>query len=225
MSTIKIFVAVILLLTCINTYANADETLRWYEDRDEAFAIAEEQNKYVFLVFGKNSCGNCNAVKGHINEPSISEIVSKNFVLWYCNSDIQEKRAQAQKYRDNYDGSIKLPLVCVINPLEPLPALSYSIDYINANKIQEILTSHLPTSTEDLADIPNKVYISNKTLTISNENMNETIFVYTIHGQLIDSFDKKEAEIIRSAGSYPDGILLIKSSLGWRLKIINYANL
>jgi len=221
---LKSIIVITFLLTCVNTYIEAADIPKWYDNREEAFAIAKEENKYIFLVYGRSTCGVCNTVKGYINEPPISDIVNKSFILWYCDINIQGKMEEARVYRDNYDGTISIPLLCVIDPLDSVPALSYSIGYRTSSKIQEILNSHMPTSNEDLADISNKVYITNNTLTISNESVNEHIYVYTINGRLIDSFDKKDHEIIRSAGSYPEGILLIKSSQGWNLKISNYVN-
>jgi hypothetical protein len=193
----------------------------WHEDRNEAITLAKEQGKYVFLLYGRTTCGNCNAAKKYISEAPLNEIILENFILWFCDIDIPERRAQASDYREYYSESITLPLLCVINPDDPMPALSYSTDKKNAEEIEAILNANLPTANEDIAIIPNKAYIANNILTISNFNMNEIIHIYTTTGQLLDSFDKKDNTVTRRIYSYPKGILFISSSLGWNLKVIN----
>lgn len=208
-------------MLCVNTYIKAADDPKWYEDREEALAIAKEQNKYVFLLYGRNSCSNCNAAKKFINRSPIKDIVQDNFILWFCNIDIAEKKSQAQGYRAYFDGGVTLPLLCVIDPLDPMPALSYSTDYQSDEEIQAILKSNMPTANEKIALLSNNISISDNMLTISNDNFDETISIYTISGQLIDSFNKKENIINRSTYSYPKGLLLINSSSGWNIKIMN----
>lgn len=214
-------VVIITLFLCLNCYVNAADDVKWYEDRDEALTLAKEQNKYVLLLYGRTTCGNCAAAKKFINEAPINAIVQQNFILWFCNVDIPEKKAQASVYRNYYDGGITFPLLCVINPQEPIPALSYTVGYKTAKQIEAILNNNMPTSNQEIDAESNIVYLSDQMLTISNNYNDETIYVYTISGQLVDSFDKKDFSIIRNAYAYPKGLLLISSSKRWDIKVYN----
>jgi DNA polymerase III delta prime subunit len=213
------FVIILTLLLCINNYAKASGDPVWYEDREEAFTLAKEEGKYVLLLYGRPGCGNCQAAKQYIREAPLNAIVLENFILWFCDHDIPEKRAQGREYREQYPGTF--PLLCVIDPDDPMPPLSHSVDRKTANEIAAILNAHLPNANGFFVNSPNKAYIAGHTLVISNSDMNETIRIYTVSGQLIDSFDKKDRTTARSAHSYPGGILLVNSSSGWNLKIRN----
>ena len=214
------FVIIVIMLLCINNRAKASDDLIWYEDRNEVITLAKEQGKNILLLYGRTTCGNCNAAKKYINEAPLNKIVLENFILWFCNIDIPEKKAQALDYRAYYDESITLPLLCVIDPDNPMPALSYSTNRKNAEEIAAILNANLPTANEEITAVPNKAYIADNTLVISSANTNETLRIYTISGQLIDSFDKKDNTATRSTYTYPKGMLIINSSSGWSLKII-----
>lgn len=52
-------IAFAILLLSIHNYIHAAEEQKWYEDRDEAFTAAKEQNKYVLLLYGRTGCANC----------------------------------------------------------------------------------------------------------------------------------------------------------------------
>lgn len=214
------FVIIVIMLLCINNRAKASDDLIWYEDRNEVITLAKEQGKNILLLYGRTTCGNCNAAKKYINEAPLNKIVLENFILWFCNIDIPEKKSQALNYRAYYDESITLPLLCVIDPDNPMPALSYSTNRKNAEEIAAILNANLPTANEEITAVPNKAYIADNTLVISSANTNETLRIYTISGQLIDSFDKKDNIATRSTYTYPKGMLIINSSSGWSLKII-----
>lgn len=214
-------IVIITLFLCLNNYTKASDDVKWYEDRDEALTLAKEQNRYVLLLYGRTTCGNCIAAKKFINEAPINTIVQENFILWFCDADIPAKKAQGLVYRNYYDGGITFPLLCVINPQEPVPALSYSVNYKNAKEIEAILNNNMPTTNQVINSGSNIVYLSDKMLTISNDYFDETVYVYTITGQLIDSFDKKDFNIIRNANAYPKGLLLISSSKGWSIKVHN----
>lgn len=216
------FIVIAILLFCIHNYINAADEQKWYEDRDEAFAIAKEQNKYVFLLHGRTGCGNCKAAKKFISEPPLNQMVEESFILWFCDYDILEKREQAREYIEYFNTNITFPLLCPINPYKPLPALAYHFGYRTAEQIETILTNNLPTANEDITVQQSYAYISDNILTISNEIAKETIQIYTITGQLIDSFDKIDNTTIRNASFYPKGVLLINSTQGWSMKIINW---
>lgn len=216
------YIAIVMLFVCINNLVQAADDQTWYENRDEALAVAKEQHKNILLLYGRTTCPNCNAAKKFISESPINEIVLNDFILWFCDIDKDEKKAQAAEYRAFYETGITLPLLCVIDPDRPLPALSYSTGYKNADQIRTILNNDLPTANEDIFAISNQACIAGSILTISTNHIHETIRVYTSAGQLIDSFDKKEPVMMRNAYAYPTGVLIVNSSLGWSIKIANH---
>ena len=215
----KIKFIVVILLIFVSSNARASNI--WYESRDEAFATAKEQNKNVLLLYGRTTCSNCNSVKQYINNAPISRIITESFILWFCDIDIPEKKTEGLGYRAYYAESITLPLLCTIDPHNPMPALSYSTNRKTAKEIEAILKDNLPTANEEVAPTLNNVYIHNNTLTISNNSINETINIYTTAGQLIDSFNKKDNIITRNVFSYPKGVVFVNSSQGWSCKVVN----
>ena len=217
----KIRSIVAILLVCVISNAKASDDQEWYKSRDEAFAIAKEQNKNVLLLYGRTTCIICNTAKQNINNAPINQIIAQSFILWFCDIDTLKKKEEALEYRAHYTDGIPLPLLCTIDPHNPMPALSYSIGGKTVNEIEAMLKDNLPTANEEVAQIPNNAYISDNTLTISNNSANETISVYTIAGQLIDSFDKKDNVITRTIYSYPKGVVVVNSSQGWSRKIVN----
>ena len=217
----RFLVIAMLPLLCMSHYMEASDDQKWYEDRDEAFALAKEEGKFVLLLYGKTKCDNCNAAKEHISKAPIDKIISDYFVLWFCDYDILEKRAQGVGYQEFYEGSIFLPLLCVIDPEKPMPALSYSTGGKTAREIENILKANQPTANENITTIFNEVYVVDNELVVSNINVNETISIYTISGQMIDSFVKRDNIITRNIRSYPKGILLVCSSQRWTVKVVN----
>ena len=218
----RFLIIAMLSLLCMSHYIKASDDLKWYEDRDEAFALAKEEGKYVFLLYGSTVCPYCNTAKEHISKAPINKIIQDNFILWFCDATIPEKQAQGEAYKAYYENSIIYPLICVIDPNNPMPALSYSTNRKNEAEILAILKANIPTANENVIEPFSKVYIVNNVLTISNEIVNEIISIYTISGQMLDSFDKKDNTMFtRNVGIYPKGILLVCSSNGWYVKVIN----
>lgn len=193
---------------------------KWHRDKATAINTAKEQKKNILLLYGRNTCPRCNAAKEIINEASINQIVNKNFILWYCNIDNEIKKKQGIEYREVLgQESIPLPLLCVIDPNNPEPALASSTGGKNQNEIKDFLNSYLPTSNEPISGIITNAYINENVLYLSNITENEMIHVYTLDGLLIDSFEKNDKQITRNVFSYPKGVLLISSSKGWNIKI------
>ena len=218
----RFLIIAMLPLLCMSHYTKASDDQKWYEDRDEAIALAKEEGKFVFLLYGSTVCPHCNATKEHIGKAPINKIIRDNFILWFCDATIPEKEAQGAGYKAYYENRIIWPLICVIDPNHPMPALSYSTNEKNADEIQAILNANMPTANENVIEPFSKVYIVNNVLTISNEIVNEIISIYTISGQMLDSFDKKDNTMFtRNVGIYPKGILLVCSSHGWYVKVIN----
>ena len=197
--------------------ADEDEGLKWYEERTEAFAAAKKENKNVLLFWGNNSCGSCIGTKLRLNQTALKEIVDESFIPWFCDAD---RSRQADDYTALYF-AISYPLICIIDPNDSIVPLSYSIGSASVEKLRIMLTENLPTATESILATSPKAYIADNRLALSNTTTDETISIYTINGQLVDSFVKKEYSITKSTSSLPKGILIIKSSEKWTVKIVN----
>lgn len=195
----------------------SDENAIWYESKEEAFAIAKEQNKYVFLLLGDKTCGNCNIVKNYLDMPELKEIADKSYILWFCDSNnSDEGNVYDQMYPSAY-----IPLVCIIDPNDPMAPLYHSVGLISARKLRTLLKDNRPTANENIPDTATQAYISGNMLTLSNTFTDEVISIYSLNGLLIDLFPKKEYSIARVISSLPKGLLLISSSEKWARKIFN----
>jgi thioredoxin-related protein len=194
----------------------------WHRDRTEAFDAAKKQKKNILLLYGRNTCSNCNDAKEIIkNDPAVNKIIEENFILWFCNIDNEVKIKQGSEYRAAFAASsVPLPLLCIINPYNPVPALASSIGARDQNEIQHFLNGNLPAVNEEIYRIPANAFITDNSLTVSNTVENEIIYVYTAGGQLIDSFEKTNHIITRNATTYPKELLLINSSRGWSMKLL-----
>lgn len=193
----------------------------WYRDKEQALDAAKKENKHVLLLYGRNTCGNCRAAKGFINETSINKITDESFILWFCDVDLDGYNIEYYHKAQADKGSVTFPLLCVIDPYKPIPALDYTTNYVNQEQIENLLNGNLPTANEDIYSVPTSAFITNNQLTISNTTANEMINVYTINGQLIDFFEKTNNITTRNASSYPKGVLLVSSSQGWNMKLTN----
>lgn len=194
-----------------------DNSSNWYESKEEAFSVAKEQNKHVLLIMGSDDCSNCKIVKNFLNRPELKVITDKSYILWYCDTN---KSDEGYVYDGMYP-SAYIPLVCIINPNDPMSPLHHSNGMVSANNLKTALENNQPTGNQTISDITTQAYISDNTLTLSNVFTDEIISIYTLNGQLVDLFPKKEYTITRIIPSLPTGLLLICSSEKWSRKILN----
>lgn len=213
-----ISIALLLFTATYICAADEDEELMWYEDRTEAFAAAKKENKNILLFWGNNSCSSCTITKLRLNQAALRELVDENFILWFCDTDRSD---QANDYVALYHFAISYPLICIIDPNDSIVPLSYSTGSANVEKLRTMLTEYLPTANESILATSPKAYIADNLLALSNTTADETISIYTVYGQLVDSFVKKEYSIIRNTSSLPKGILIVRSSEKWTAKIVN----
>ena len=85
----------------------------WFTTRAEAFAEAKRTGKKVFMICGRDTCGNTMYTKDvSCEDPSVKTKLIAKCVLWYTNCDTQ--------FDENHyywpSGSFTLPIVCVIDP-------------------------------------------------------------------------------------------------------------
>ena len=201
-----------------------DEALIWLDDKEEVFKLAKEQNKLIFLLSGRTSCGICNRTRAYLDTTTnLRQMVDDNYIMWFSNYDSPPEKAEVLIYIQHLlnGGAKTLPLVAIINPNEPNVYVS---SYWGSRS-----ATFLETFLEEASEItPNEVFnsqdskaaIFNNRLFVSNNIDNETISIFTITGQKIYTIQKKEQSINIDASSLPNGILILNSSKGWSSKVI-----
>ena len=121
----KKILAFLFILFSVNCYG-----VEWVSDRDEAVSRAIAEGKMILLLAGRDTCGNCNYMRHTVMElPDISEILNDSYVCWYC---IVDTSTQWYPYAGGL-GSFTLPLICVIDPADPLVYLDRSTSVVYAD--------------------------------------------------------------------------------------------
>lgn len=123
---LTIFAATSLLL-CLNSFFCTAEDLIWLEDKNEVFRLAKEQDKQIFLLVGRPTCGNCQRTFGYFNDPEgpLRQIIEDGYILWYSLRDNAARKAEVKVYTEEFDGIAKsLPFLYVINPEDSLHSVA-----------------------------------------------------------------------------------------------------
>ena len=116
-----------MILSFSNTFFCAAEDLTWTYDKEEAFRLAKEQDKYVLLFVGNPGCGICNGIIANFtNEQPLRQIIDKEYILWYFDHYNNNNNAEKMKLISMYttiflgNGVAKYyPLIYLINPYDP----------------------------------------------------------------------------------------------------------
>ncbi|MDR0796749.1 MAG: thioredoxin family protein [Tannerella sp.] len=196
----------------------------WNKDKDEVFKLAKEQGKFILLFAGRESCGNCQHTSDVFNDPErpLKQIIDDNYICWYSNTP--SSRVYEENAREYIDQILALrpsalPLLSVINPHEPGKNVAILWGKQDVETLKKMLSAY--TVSNETIRSENNVTISGNVLYITNRTKNEQIYVFTLSGQHVASFDKKEYHTAFNASHFPKGILVIHSSTGWSVKIIN----
>lgn len=117
--------------------------LTWHASRAEAVTAARNSAKLILLLAGRDTCGNCTYMKTTVCEsPAVRALIDGNYVCWYCPIDYS---SEWEAYRGGL-GGFTLPLICVIDPGDPLNYLDRSTSIQAISVFQPRLLDHLPTS-------------------------------------------------------------------------------
>ena len=85
----------------------------WFTKRADAFAEARRTGKKVFMICGRDECGNTMYTKNvSCEDPTVKAKLIAKCVLWYTNCDTQLD--ENRYYWPT--GTFTLPLVCIIDP-------------------------------------------------------------------------------------------------------------
>lgn len=199
----------------------------FYKSKSEAFEKAKAEGKYVFLMAGRNTCSSCYRTAAAILTEEVQAIIKESYIVWYIDWDYTKRNhfAEGRIYYEAIVGRNEgknLPATCIIDPEIPEEVLHFDFQQNTIALLISFLSiENRPVANETIALHSNKAYISENTLFISNENSNETITVYTMTGQVVSSFQKRETEKTVDTKAFPKGVLIIKSSAGWSAKLIS----
>ena len=108
----------------------------WFTRRDEALAEAKRTGKKVFLIRGRDTCGNTMFTKNtSCEDPAVKAKLIAKCVLWYCNID-GAYGDESKRYKSE---SSTLPLVCVIDPNDAEHFLKRSNGPLTADQVLALI--------------------------------------------------------------------------------------
>lgn len=191
----------------------AGQQLKWHEDKEEAFALAKAQEKFIFKMVGKDSSPNSKKVVKQLSEEPLKQMMEDNFILWYSYdvSEIPEVVTYAET-------TLPFPYISIIDPEEPDENLISSFGYQDVETLEEMVKPYT-VSNEIVASV-NNVVVMGHVLQISNQTLNEQIQIFNLNGQRIANVFKKDYSVQIDASFFPKGVLVVCSSSGWSTKII-----
>ena len=121
-----------------------EHDIAWFDGSvEEAFALAREQNKPLFLYWGAVWCPPCVEIKQTVFRSPRFIAQSRLFIPVYLDGDTE----RAQVYGDKFDTKV-YPTMIVLNPAgEEVTRLNAGIDISSYNEVLELsLDSMRPTS-------------------------------------------------------------------------------
>ena len=109
------------------TVGGQEAELVWLRSRDAALAAAEASGRLVLMLSGRETCGNTTGTRDFsCEDPDVKRKLLSGYVVWFndCDNEWQE----SWQYSSGL-GSYTLPLVCVIDPLNPGRYLARTTGY------------------------------------------------------------------------------------------------
>lgn len=216
--------------------------MTWYRNKQEAVDSAKAQGKYILMLSGRSKCGFCQGDEKRIYEVNnIHEgYVNKHFILWFHHYDECPKKSfcdenlVAQPSCEDVAGYFEpvcndasfteLPLICIINPSDTVN-ISYGLVhgaqpiYKLYNMMCDFVDAHtLPDANETLLPTV-EVFVSGGKLYVSGGSADETVCLYSVTGQLVARFDKKDIYATCDIPNQSKGILIVTGSSGWSEKV------
>ena len=118
----------------------------WKTTRAQAVAAAQASGKLILLMAGRESCGHCQQMKYTVCElPSIRPIIDAHYVGWFC---VVDTSTEWLSYATGL-GGFTTPLMCVIDPNDPLHYLDRSTSSQTESVFKTRLLSHVSTPGVD----------------------------------------------------------------------------
>lgn len=199
----------------------------FHHSKNEAFEKAKAEGRYIFLIGGRSTCPNCRATVEAAHSGEVNQLIQESYVVWYIDWDTVKNSNNPNVEGKNYvdkaleEGIKSLPALFIIEPeTETVLYLKWG-KHDKANLSSFLNVQNRPVANEITVLSPNKIYIAQNTLFISNNNLDERITIYTLTGQMVSSFLKKETDQTIDATAFPKGVLILTSSAGWSSKLVN----
>ncbi|HOW98163.1 MAG TPA: thioredoxin family protein [Kiritimatiellia bacterium] len=120
------------------------DSIEWCDSRAAAVEQALNSGRLILLLAGRESCGNCHYMKYTVCETnSVRSILDADYVCWFCPVDTS---TEENPYTGGL-GSYTLPLICVIDPGNPLAYLDRTTGIQYEPTFVPRLLGHLPPVT------------------------------------------------------------------------------
>lgn len=195
--------------------------MTWYLKKKDAFKVAREQNKYVFLLWGRDICERCQDLRADVARCPIQPVIAKHYILWYADCDVYDREhPDVSDYFTSFpNGKIPLPVTCIINPADEKKAYGLQNGDYDVYELADMLDNTV--GNDNIVNFGEEVnvFVYRNNIVVNSEIANEVISVYTIEGALVDRFRKTVDEVSRNISVYSGRILVITGSSGWTKKI------
>lgn len=120
------------------------DPIEWCESRAAAVELALNSGRLILLLAGRETCSNCRYMKYAVCETnSVRAILDTDYVCWFCPVDTS---TEENPYTGGL-GSYTLPLICVIDPGDPLAYLDRTTGIQYEPTFVPRLQGHLPPVT------------------------------------------------------------------------------
>ena len=221
MLRIKLLICTFIICFIFKTEAQAQKKIfygmEWITEKSVAIDEARSQGKQVFLLWGRTGCKNSQYVLNLLSDPTLKEIIEKNYVLWFCDCEKNTRfSSDVADYISKIKGSIALPVICIIDTYDVKHANGLVTGRQELDFLHNMLSEYVGN---DIITDEIEVYSADNNLVIHNDFEKEIISVYSVTGSLIDQFDKTDYNINHSFFAYPKGLVFVRSSLGWVRKV------
>jgi hypothetical protein len=119
MRACRIILLHLILSACI-TFDAWSDPISWCSSRTSAVEQALNSGRLILLLAGRETCGNCQYMKYTVCElASVRAVLDADYVCWFCPIDTS---TEWYAYSGGL-GTFTLPLICVIDPGNPLAYL------------------------------------------------------------------------------------------------------
>lgn len=106
-------------------------TLDFVTTKEAALDRAWRENKRIFLIYGREGCGNTRATM-FSSMPSVKALLDAGYVLWYSNCDRQREAG-------TYSAGSTLPTVAILDPLDMSKAVAAASSYQSASALRSLI--------------------------------------------------------------------------------------
>jgi len=151
-----------------------------------------------------------------IGQEPIKSILEEKYILLF----IELTTPMVWPYSEEVGDPTVPPYIRITNPADWSYMWTES-GLQNLETLEQLLNEAIVPNENVSSQQDNNVFIHKNSLYVSNHTNNEIIKVFSVMGQQVYAFQKKDYQVTIDASLFPKGILIISSSQGWNVKIIN----